>query len=142
MKDLYTSRKTGWTLRRIELRNLQCYLVRPSFLMPYLVGSTEDVQAPLVWFFRDFSCHSMEVDRGGRPSPLRSTKAVEKRGPPPDPPSGLNPEQSHGLTGRIARTGPPRNSSAPYTLRRRLQHEYPTPLRRHRCLQGLSRLGH
>jgi hypothetical protein len=48
MKDLYTSRKTGWKLRRIELRNnLQCYLVRPSFLMPYLSGRTEDVQAPL-----------------------------------------------------------------------------------------------
>jgi hypothetical protein len=47
MKDLYLSRKTGWKLRRIELRNLQCYLVRPSFLMPYLSGRTEDVQAPL-----------------------------------------------------------------------------------------------
>src|SRR5262245_63461667 len=47
MKDLYHSRKTGWDLRRIELRNLQCYLVRPSFLMPYLSGHTEDVQAPL-----------------------------------------------------------------------------------------------
>ncbi len=47
MKDVYTSRKTGWKLRRIELRNLQCYLVRPSFLMPYLSGRTEDVQAPL-----------------------------------------------------------------------------------------------
>jgi hypothetical protein len=47
MKDTYTSRKTGWTLRRIELRNRQCYLVRPSFLMPYLSGYTEDVQAPL-----------------------------------------------------------------------------------------------
>ena len=47
MKDLYTSRKTGWTLRRIELRNLQCYLVRPCFLMPYLSGHAEDVQAPL-----------------------------------------------------------------------------------------------
>ncbi|HSQ54598.1 MAG TPA: hypothetical protein VLM40_02550 [Gemmata sp.] len=47
MKDLYTSRKTGCTLRRIELRNLQCYLVRPSFLMPYLTGRTEEVQAPL-----------------------------------------------------------------------------------------------
>src|SRR5918997_6166602 len=43
MKDTYTSRKTGWTLRRIELRDLQCYLVRPSFLMPYLSGRTEDV---------------------------------------------------------------------------------------------------
>lgn len=47
MKDVYRSRKTGWKLRRIELRNLHCYLVRPSFLMPYLSGRTEDVQAPL-----------------------------------------------------------------------------------------------
>lgn len=47
MKDTYPSRKTGWTLRRIELRNLESYLVRPSFLMPYLAGRTEDVQAPL-----------------------------------------------------------------------------------------------
>ena len=47
MKDLYTSRKTGWRLRRIDLRNGQSYLVRPSFLMPYLTGHTEDVQAPL-----------------------------------------------------------------------------------------------
>jgi hypothetical protein len=47
MKDLYRSRKTGCKLRRIELRNLRCYLIRPSFLMPYLSGHTEDVQAPL-----------------------------------------------------------------------------------------------
>jgi hypothetical protein len=47
MKDLYTSRKTGWKLRRIDLRNGESYLVRPSFLMPYLSGRTEDVQAPL-----------------------------------------------------------------------------------------------
>ena len=47
MKDVYHSRKTGCELRRIELRNRQCYLVRPSFLMPYLSGYTEDVQAPL-----------------------------------------------------------------------------------------------
>jgi hypothetical protein len=47
MKDLYTSRKTGWRLRRIDLRNNDSYLVRPSFLMPYLSGRTEDVQAPL-----------------------------------------------------------------------------------------------
>jgi len=47
MKDTYRSRKTGCKLRRIELRNLQCFLVRPSFLMPYLSGRTEDVQAPL-----------------------------------------------------------------------------------------------
>ncbi len=47
MKDIYLSRKTGWKLRRIELRNLEYYLVRPCFLMPYLSGHTEDVQAPL-----------------------------------------------------------------------------------------------
>jgi hypothetical protein len=46
MKDLSTSRKTGWTLRRIELRNLQWYPVRPCSLMPYPSGHTEDVQAP------------------------------------------------------------------------------------------------
>ena len=47
MKDIYTSRKTGWKLRRIDLRNDQSYLIHPSFLMPYLSGCTEDVQAPL-----------------------------------------------------------------------------------------------
>jgi hypothetical protein len=47
MKDLYTSRKTGWRLRRIDLRNDESYSIRPSFLMPYLSGRTEDVQAPL-----------------------------------------------------------------------------------------------
>jgi hypothetical protein len=47
MKDVSRSRKTGIKLRRIELRNLPCFLVRPSFLMPYPSGRTEDVQAPL-----------------------------------------------------------------------------------------------
>lgn len=47
MKDIYTSRKTGYRLRRIDLRNDQSYLIHPSFLMPYLSGHTEDVQAPL-----------------------------------------------------------------------------------------------
>ncbi|HMB05244.1 MAG TPA: hypothetical protein VKP69_16090 [Isosphaeraceae bacterium] len=46
MKDIYTSRKTGWRLRRIDLRNDESYSIRPSFLMPYLSGRTEDVQAP------------------------------------------------------------------------------------------------
>src|SRR3954447_22925326 len=53
MKDLYTSRKSGWRLRRIDLRNGQSYSVRPSFLLPYLSGRTEDVQAPL--FLRKFA---------------------------------------------------------------------------------------
>src|SRR3954447_13273609 len=46
MKDVYTSRKTGWKPRRIELRSLPRYLVRPSFFMPYLWGSTDGVQPP------------------------------------------------------------------------------------------------
>ena len=47
MKDAYSSRKTGWKVRRIDLRNDESYSIRPSFLMPYLSGRTEDVQAPL-----------------------------------------------------------------------------------------------
>ena len=47
MKDISTSRKTGWRLRRIDLRNDESYSIRPSFLMPSLSGRTEDVQAPL-----------------------------------------------------------------------------------------------
>jgi hypothetical protein len=47
MKDSHTSRKTGWKIRRIETRDDQGYSVRPSFLMPYLTGHAEDVQAPL-----------------------------------------------------------------------------------------------
>lgn len=47
MKDAYTSRKTGWKIRRIDLRNDESYSIRPSFLMPYLSGRTEEVQAPL-----------------------------------------------------------------------------------------------
>jgi hypothetical protein len=47
MKDAYTSRKTGWKLRRIDLRNDESYSIRPSFLMPYLSAYAGDVQAPL-----------------------------------------------------------------------------------------------
>jgi hypothetical protein len=47
MKDAYSSRKTGWRTRRIDLRDDESYSIRPSFLMPYLSGRTEDVQAPL-----------------------------------------------------------------------------------------------
>jgi hypothetical protein len=46
-KDVDHSRKTGWKLRRIELRTLQSFLVRPSVWMPSLSGHTEDVQSPL-----------------------------------------------------------------------------------------------
>src|SRR3954453_23637778 len=45
MKDTYPSCKTGYKVRRSELRDRRCYPVRPSFLMPYISGYAEDVQA-------------------------------------------------------------------------------------------------
>lgn len=52
LKDRRESRKTGLTIRRIELRDGTAYSIRPSFLMPYLSGRTDDVEAPL--FLRKF----------------------------------------------------------------------------------------
>src|SRR3954453_13930215 len=94
MKDIYPSRKTGWRLRRIDLRDDQSYLIHPSFLMPYLSGRAEDVQAPLVCFHSPFpSGHSMEMGVVGR-LPFGPTEAVEKRRPPPPSPTRPHPEQS------------------------------------------------
>lgn len=92
MKDLYTSRKTGRTLRRIELHNLQCYPVRPCFLMPYLSGHTAEVQAPLVCFLgRWTSGHNMGMEAAGRHPFGPLCAAVEKRGPPPPSSAGIIP---------------------------------------------------
>lgn len=52
LKDRRESRKTGLRIRRIELRDGTAYSIRPSFLMPYLSGRTDDVEAPL--FLRKF----------------------------------------------------------------------------------------
>jgi hypothetical protein len=53
LKDLRTSARTGLRLRRIRLRATgQSFSVRPSFLLPYMVGTTDDVQGPL--FLRAF----------------------------------------------------------------------------------------
>jgi len=52
LKDRRESRKTGLTIRRIELRDGTAYSIRPSFLMPYLSARTDDVEAPL--FLRKF----------------------------------------------------------------------------------------
>jgi hypothetical protein len=46
-KDVSRSRKTGGRLRRIELRNRDCSLIRPCFLRPDRSGRAEDVPAPL-----------------------------------------------------------------------------------------------
>jgi hypothetical protein len=53
LKDARTSRKTAMRLRRIRLKTTgQSFSIRPSFLLPYLVSPSDDVQGPL--FLRAF----------------------------------------------------------------------------------------
>lgn len=52
MKDSYTSIKTDITIRRIRI-NGSSYTIRPSFVMPYMTGMTDDIQLPM--FYRKFS---------------------------------------------------------------------------------------
>jgi hypothetical protein len=53
LKDSRRSAKTGLRLRRIRLRSTgQAFSIRPSFALPYLTGSTDQVQGPL--FLRAF----------------------------------------------------------------------------------------
>ena len=52
MKDLYYSKKTLIIIRRIKISGIS-YTIRPSFVMPYLVGMVDDVEKPL--FFRKFN---------------------------------------------------------------------------------------
>jgi hypothetical protein len=52
-KDGRTSTRTGRRLRRVRLKATgESYSIRPSFLLPYLVGTTDDAQGPL--FLRAF----------------------------------------------------------------------------------------
>jgi hypothetical protein len=53
LKDDRTSAKMGLRLRRVRLKSTgESYSVRPSFVLPYMTGSTDDVQGPL--FLRAF----------------------------------------------------------------------------------------
>lgn len=45
--DILTSRKQQLKLRRIQLRSGPVYQIRPSFVMPYMVGRTDDVEKAL-----------------------------------------------------------------------------------------------
>lgn len=54
LKDVRTSIRSGWPLRRVRLKaNGESFSVRPSFLLPYMTGTTDDVQGPL--FLRAFA---------------------------------------------------------------------------------------
>jgi hypothetical protein len=53
LKDVRTSTRTGVRLRRIRLKATgESFSVRPSFLLPYMTGATDDVRGPL--FLRAF----------------------------------------------------------------------------------------
>jgi hypothetical protein len=62
LKDDRRSAKTGLRLRRVRLRATgQSFSVRPSFVLPYMAGWTDDVQAPL--FLRAFGVPFWALDR-------------------------------------------------------------------------------
>jgi hypothetical protein len=53
LKDVRTSTRSGLRLRRVRLKATgESFSVRPSFLLPYMAGLTDDVQGPL--FLRAF----------------------------------------------------------------------------------------
>jgi hypothetical protein len=53
LKDARVSRKTGLRLRRIRCTATgQAFTIRPSFVLPYMTGYTDDVEGPL--FLRSF----------------------------------------------------------------------------------------
>jgi hypothetical protein len=53
LKDARTSARAGVRLRRVRLKATgEAFSVRPSFLLPYMTGTTDDVQGPL--FLRAF----------------------------------------------------------------------------------------
>lgn len=53
LKDARTSVRTGVRLRRVRLKATgESFSVRPSFLLPYMTGTTDDAQGPL--FLRSF----------------------------------------------------------------------------------------
>lgn len=52
MKDIYHSKKQSFPIRRIEIAGIP-YTIRPSFLMPYMTGITEEIEKAL--FMRKFN---------------------------------------------------------------------------------------
>lgn len=52
LKDDYVSKKAHVRIRRIKLKAGKAYSIRPSFVMPYMTGRTQEVEGPL--FLRKF----------------------------------------------------------------------------------------
>jgi hypothetical protein len=69
LKDDRTSARTGVRLRRVRLNATgEAFSVRPSFLLPYMVGTTDDVQGPL--FLRAFGVPFWALTRVFGKSPM------------------------------------------------------------------------
>ncbi len=66
MKDLYYSKKTLIIIRRIKISGIS-YTIRPSFVMPYLVGMVDDVEKPL--FYRKFDIPFWALSYGFKRDP-------------------------------------------------------------------------
>jgi len=47
MKDSYVSKKQGVMIRRTEIAGI-AHTVRPSFVMPYMTGMTDDAEKALI----------------------------------------------------------------------------------------------
>jgi hypothetical protein len=52
MQDIYYSKKQGISIRRIQIKDIS-YTIRPSFMMPYMVGKTKDIEKAI--FLRKFN---------------------------------------------------------------------------------------
>lgn len=52
MKDIYYSKKQEFDIRRIEIEDI-AYTIRPSFVLPYMTGMTDEVEKTL--FMRKFN---------------------------------------------------------------------------------------
>jgi hypothetical protein len=69
LKDDRASARTGLRLRRIRLKATgQSYSVRPSFVLPYMTGFTDDVQGPL--FLRAFGVPFWAIARAFGKGPM------------------------------------------------------------------------
>jgi len=93
--DRYQSRKQQGVLRRIKLKATQrVFILRPSFVMPYLIARTEEVEKALVWrqwgvpftalayvFGRDARCWYRAWRSFGRPTLVGTTVTPQAQRP-------------------------------------------------------------
>ena len=67
MKDIYRSKKQSILIRRIKIAGVN-YTIRPSFIMPYLVGWVDEIETAL--FFRKFNVPFWALSYGFGKDPM------------------------------------------------------------------------